>query len=301
MVSGEKSIEGISYDGLMLCATTTMAARIERAEAGVAREFAERARASGRDVLIESIAGTTAVYGGPGEPFNKIAGLGFAPGVDDESLARLEAIYDARQAEIRVEQATLADPAVAALLTRRGYELIGYENVLGLALTAPFIGEMSRARDDDARRGIAITRAGREQLSLWIETALDGFLSPDTFDGPPPTETFDRETLRAAYADYGTSDATGLYFAHRDGEVAGVAYARMSDGLLQLAGATTLPAHRRRGVQAALLRARLVDAAAAGCDLAIVTVEPASKSQQNVQRAGFELLYPRAVLVRRAR
>jgi GNAT superfamily N-acetyltransferase len=285
----------------MLCATTTMAARIERAEAGVVREFAERARASGREVLIEAIGGTTAVYGGPGEPFNKVAGLGFAPGVDDQSLARLEAAYDARHAEIRVEQSTLADPAVATLLTRRGYELIGYENVLGLELTAPLIEDMSRAREADARRGIEITLAGRDQLPLWIETAIDGFLAPDSFDGPPPTETFDRETLRAAYADYGTGEATGLYFAHRDGEVAGVAYARMSDGLLQLAGATTLPPHRRRGVQAALLRARLVEAAARGCDLAVVTVEPASKSQQNVQRAGFALLYPRAVLLRRAR
>lgn len=277
-----------------------MAARIERAEAGVAREFAERARAGGRDVLIEPIGGTTAVYGGPGEPFNKVAGLGFAPGVDEVSLARLEAAYDARDAEIRVEQSTLADPAVATLLTRRGYELIGYENVLGLELTAAPIEEMSRAREEDARRGIEITLAGRDQLPLWIETAIDGFLAPDSFDGPPPTETFDRETLRAVYADYGTGEGTRLYFARRDGKVAGVAYARISDALLQLAGATTLPAHRRRGVQSALLRARLVEAAASGCDLAVVTVEPASKSQQNVQRAGFALLYPRAVLVRRA-
>ena len=278
-----------------------MAARIERAEAGVAREFAERARARGRDVLIEAIGGTPAVYGGPGEPFNKVAGLGFAPGVEETSLARLEAAYDARGAEIRVEQASLADPAVATLLTRRGYELIGYENVLGLELTPAIVGAMSRTRDEAARRGIAITRASRDQLPLWIETAIDGFLAPDTFDGPPPTETFDRETLRAVYADYGAGNASGLYFAHRDGEVAGVAYARLSEGLLQLAGATTLPAHRRRGVQSALLSARLVDAAESGCDLAIVTVEPASKSQQNVQRAGFALLYPRAVLVRRAR
>ena len=72
----------------------------------------------------------------------------------------------------------------------------------------------------------------------------------------------------------------------------------ISDGLAQLSGASTLPAHRRRGVQSALLRARLLDAADSGCDLAVVTTEPASKSQQNVQRAGFALLYARAVLIR---
>ncbi len=32
-------------------------------------------------------------------------------------------------------------------------------------------------------------------------------------------------------------------------------------------------------------------------DIAVVTTQPASKSQQNVQRRGFDLLYTRAVLV----
>ena len=91
-----------------------------------------------------------------------------------------------------------------------------------------------------------------------------------------------------------------LYLARRDGAIAGGGSIRISDGLAQLSGAATLPAHRRRGVQSALLRARLLDAARHGCDLAVVTTEPASKSQQNVQRAGFSLLYSRAVLMRAA-
>ena len=37
-----------------------------------------------------------------------------------------------------------------------------------------------------------------------------------------------------------------------------------------------------------------------GLDVAVVTTQPGSKSQQNVQRQGFELLYTRAVLVREA-
>ena len=60
----------------------------------------------------------------------------------------------------------------------------------------------------------------------------------------------------------------------------------------------TAPAHRRRGVQTALLSARLADAAAAGCDIAVATTQPGSKSQQNVQRQGFDLLYTRAILVK---
>jgi hypothetical protein len=51
-------------------------------------------------------------------------------------------------------------------------------------------------------------------------------------------------------------------------------------------------------VQTALLRARLTAAAAAGCDVAVVTTQPGSKSHRNVQRQGFDLLYARAILVK---
>jgi GNAT superfamily N-acetyltransferase len=72
----------------------------------------------------------------------------------------------------------------------------------------------------------------------------------------------------------------------------------MAEGVAQLTGAATAPAHRRRGVQTALLSARLADAADAGCDIAVLTTQPGSKSQQNAQRRGFDLLYTRAILVK---
>jgi len=87
------------------------------------------------------------------------------------------------------------------------------------------------------------------------------------------------------------------YLALRDGVIAGGATMRVAEGVAQF-GAATAPAHRRRGVQTALIAARVADAAVAGCDLAIVTTQPGSKSQQNLQRRGFELLYTRAVLVK---
>ena len=70
------------------------------------------------------------------------------------------------------------------------------------------------------------------------------------------------------------------------------------EGVAQLAGAATLPEHRRQGVQTALLRHRLLDAARRGCDVAVVTTQPGSKSTENVQRFGFSVLYVRAILVK---
>jgi GNAT superfamily N-acetyltransferase len=52
---------------------------------------------------------------------------------------------------------------------------------------------------------------------------------------------------------------------------------RIADGVAQLTGAATEPAHRRRGVRSALLSARLADAAAAGCDVAVIATQRASK------------------------
>jgi ribosomal protein S18 acetylase RimI-like enzyme len=285
----------------MLCMTTTGAARIERAEAATARDFGLRARKNGADVLIADIGGTAAVYGGPGQPFNKLVGLGFSGPVDEAALAQLEAEYDARGAELRVEQATLADPAVASLLTRRGYELVGYENVLGLELDATTRDTLARARDEDAARGLTIAAASADEMRLWIDTVTEGFMHADSFDGPPPTEAFPREAIEKVFEGFGATPGVTLYLARRNGEIAGGGSLRLFEGLAQLAGASTLPAHRRRGVQSALLRARLLDAAERGCDLAIVTTEPASKSQRNVQRAGFALLYARAILIRRPR
>ena len=83
-----------------------------------------------------------------------------------------------------------------------------------------------------------------------------------------------------------------------NGSIAGGGSLRFDAGIAQFTGAATLPAFRRRGVQTALLRWRLEHARAAGCDVAIVTTQPASKSQQNVQREGFQLLYSRQLLVK---
>ena len=82
--------------------------------------------------------------------------------------------------------------------------------------------------------------------------------------------------------------------------MAGTASMRTADGIAQLCGSTTLPAHRRRGVQSALLDHRLALARRAGCATAVITTQPGSKSQQNAQKQGFALLYSRNVLRRDA-
>ena len=278
----------------MLFATTSLAARIDRAECQVTVDFGTLARRRDPDVLLQPIGGATAVFAGPDQPFSKLVGLGFDGPIDEEALDRVEQEYDRRGAALRVELATVAGNGVAPLLTSRGYTLIGFENVLGLELTSDVVARLH----DDRSPEIDVTRVEAQDVRTWIRVVTDAFVHPDAFDGPPPTETFDAAVIERVFGDVAAIPSMSMYLARRSGEVAGGGAVRLLDGLAMLSGAATLPAHRRRGVQSTLLRRRLVDAARSGCDLAVVTTEPASKSQENVQKAGFALLYSRAVLVR---
>jgi GNAT superfamily N-acetyltransferase len=282
----------------MLFATATLAARVERAECQIAADFAECARTRRDDVLVTPIGGAAAVYAGPGAPSNKLAGLGFGVPLDENALTAIERDFDARETPVRVELSMLADPAIAPALSGRGYALIGFENVLGLDLDADAIARLSQAVDADRDRGLTVAGVPTDDLAAWVDVVTTGFGHPDVFDAPPSDESYPRETLERIFADFGRIQGLATFLAVRDGVVAGGGALRIFDRIAQLCGAATLPQHRRRGVQSALLRFRLLAAAHAGCTLAVVTTQPGSKSQENVQRAGFSLLYARAILVR---
>jgi ribosomal protein S18 acetylase RimI-like enzyme len=270
-------------------ATASLARRIERAESTLIAEFGgAAARQLGNDrVVIRELGGGVAVAAGAGAPFSKVAGLGFDP-VADTDFELLERMYAERATAVRVEVSSLSTTGICAMLTRRGYVLEGFENVLGLGLPAVV----------PPGTAIAVAQVDGAETAQWVDVLATAFAHPDTFDGPALDEPVDRASLDAVFEQIATVTGFRRYIGRRDGEVAGAAGMRISDGVAQLCGAATLPSHRRRGVQTSLLQQRLEDAAQAGCDIAVVTTQPGSVSQENVQRQGFEMLYTRAVLVR---
>ena len=219
-----------------------------------------------------------------------MAGLGFAGAPDPDALSEIEQAFAVFGAPTQIELAHLADPEIAAGLTTRGYRLENFENVLGRALTG------------DARpvttAGIEVRLSAADEAEAWLDVVAEGSVHPDE-QGVPWHEEFSREMIIEAERD-SVEAGNVRYAALRDGILAGGATMRLAQGVAQLTGAATAPAHRRRGIQTALLAARLADAAAARCDVAVIVTQPGSKSQQNAQRQGFDLLYTRAVLVRQA-
>lgn len=274
-------------------ATASLAARIERAETGL---ILEGARAAARRVppgqlIVREMNGGVAAFVEPGAPFNKVAGVGFAGVPEAAVLDELERDFADRQAPLQFEISTLADPALVRVLTGRGYLLVGFENVLGRSLDA--------SRSFEVGEGdVNVTRASDEEAPVWLDTVATAFMTPDVFDGPPSHESIPRDVLDRVFGDTIAAPSFERYLARVGGAIAGGASLRIQDGVAQLSGAATRPEFRRRGVQTALLRHRLTDAARRGCDLAVVTTQPGSKSQENVQKFGFALLYARAVLVK---
>lgn len=275
----------------MVFCDVELAARIERAECRLLADACAVVARRVAGVIAAPLCGGFVVCTESGSPLNKIAGLGFAP-FDADAFAASESACEARGVPVVVEVATLADPGVASHLTGRGYRLVGVENVLGLRLPRDEAG----AVDTDVR----IARSGDDDFEAWLDVVVTGFATPDD-RGVPAHEEHDRTALEHVIRDFARADGVVRYLARRDGRVAGGGSLKISEGVAQLCGASTLPAERRRGVQTALLAGRLADAALHGAELAVVTTQPGSTSQQNAQRRGFELLYARNVLRRAPR
>ena len=278
----------MNADRTPLFCDAALAGRIERADAQLVARASEAARRRDGTGFLIPVAGGVASFAEESSPFNKVAGLGFGGVPDPADLDEIEQAFAARGAPVQVELPHLADPAIGALLTERGYRLESFENVLGRALGG--------APERVASPGVEVRRSGDDEFDAWLDVQADAVARPDT-RGVPSHEEFPREVYLRAERDMAAAGVL-RYAALWDGVLAGGAALRLTDGVAQFAGAGTAPAYRRRGIQAALLTARLADATAAGCDVAVITTQPGSTSQQNAQRRGFDLLYTRAVLVK---
>lgn len=271
--------------------TVALAERIEAAETRLSLAMlAVTQRHGDASAFSVPVGRGAAVYCGPGAPMTKVIGVGIGAPLEVADIDRVEAAFAPTGELPGWEVATLADLGAVRLLEARGYGLQRIEMVLGCDIPAllpqvlPDGIHVVQGRDDD-----------------WAHIAVAGFAAAETVEGrDAPAESYDTSVLERVVAQFAGVPEVRRYVALLAGEAAGAASARVDGDLYQLCGAATLPTHRRRGVQSALLSSRLEDARAAGCTLAVVSVEPGSRSQANVQRRGFVPLYSRLVLAKGA-
>jgi GNAT superfamily N-acetyltransferase len=267
----------------MVIVDEALARRLELDEAwGMADHAETHGRLRPEDgVAVESVGGGRVIYAGRDSPLSRAVGLALAGPIDSADLDRIEAFYWARGLPVRLDLCPLADPSLRELLGDRGYRI------------ADFLGVYVRALGRDEALpspppGVEIAVVGLGGADEWALTVERGFSGQDEVP---------ESALDVSLATFHKPTAT-CFLARVEGRPVGGGALAVHEGLAMLMAASTRPAYRGRGVQTALLRARLVAAVAAGCDLATVRPSPGSASERNILRAGFRLAYTKAIMLR---
>jgi GNAT superfamily N-acetyltransferase len=251
----------------------------ERGELEAFRDLFEAAPAD-LGARVEEIGGAVCI-GLPEAPrsalFNRALGLGLEQPATQEQLEQITSFYGHLEVEWCVAVAPQAQPRdVSSWLATRGFTP-GYA-----------WAKFQRGLEDPSGGGtelrVAEAVAGAEAESFG-DVFVRAYGAPELFrdwlagvPGRPGWRCF------VAF-DGETPAATGALY--------------VKGGVGWLGVAATLPEHRRRGAQGAILAARIRAAAEEGCEVVVTETGEqvegrTSSSYRNIERAGFELAYVRA-------
>lgn len=217
---------------------------------------------------------------------NRITGLGMDGPVSEETLIAIENTFLSLGLNTEINLCPHADPSTLQLLTSRGYAVVDFINNYVKILSDE---DLNDVKSD----GIQISRiqAGEEtqQFPNW---SVAGY--KDSGRSEFLLHTLGRIAVQR--------EDTTLYIATIDGKVAGsgaMAILETSKGNVAYVYLdSTIPEFRGRGVQGALLRARLKDARVRGVGLAAVQARPRNGSSRNIERVGFGVGYTRVWCVK---
>jgi len=258
--------------------------------------FARRLEAIQVDFVRGAAADSTpvgegcAAANGVGSYLNKAVGFGLDAEPGDADLDAMEAFFSSRGIEPKVELTAFAPLSLLDRLARRGFVLRELENSFFRPLGKD--EDLGRLLPDRWPEGLALERVeptDESRLRTFVQVSASGFLA----EGRPPPEEWMATGLALA-----RRPGNDNYLAVIDGEVAGGAACSTRRGLVSLFGTSVLPRFRRRGIQQALMVARLERGRALGADLADITSRPGISTEGNAARLGFQLGYVRVVLVK---
>lgn len=224
----------------------------------------------------------------PGAWCNAAVGAGFAGTVSLEEVDGMIAYFESHGVEPRAEVSPYADLSLTQALSRRGFVVRNYENVLFRHLE----GAPLPPSPYPAPKGLvirAIDRANEREVDLHARTATSGFFARGE-EVPPEMLEVARTVAR--------HPRVAAVVAELDGEVVGAGGLESLGLVAALFGVTVLPKARRLGVQRAMIEWRLRHARERGCRWATIGSRPGHITERNVRRVGFELGYTKVVLVR---
>lgn len=261
----------------MILSDLALARRLERAEAYACAKSAEARRRvfpkSGSEWIERG--GAYAVFDGVDSPVTQCFGLGVFEAVTAPLLEEIETFFQKRSAPVHLEVCPLAGVPALDLICSRGYQPIEISSVAYQPVHQP---------DEPPAGRIAVRVTGPDEADLWARTGARGWVS----------EHAELEDFLLGFGKIMSArEGSVCFLAEYDGQPGAAGALSIHEGVALFAGASTVPEFRRRGLQAALLQARMQHAAEQGCDLAMMVAEAGSTSQRNAERQGFRIAYTR--------
>lgn len=180
-------------------------------------------------------------------------------------------------------------PAQADVLTELGLRHIGFHAVMWAPLAELPSPSLAGAPALPAGTEIRPARTAEE-----VEAHIDLQLRPYKV---PVAEV---DSLRPLRRPWWALPSLRFYTAYVDGAPAAQAILYAADGIGLLASASTLPEYRGRGLQTALIRHRIAEARALGCEFIIGAADFESSSRTNQMACGLHMAYTAAWWTERA-
>lgn len=230
----------------------------------------------------EEICGGHMVFAGLGSPIGRATGVGLDTPLTAADLDRIEQFYSGKKAPSQVDLCPLHGPEVFEMFKERGYAITELNNVL------------FRKLEDEIT--VFISTGFEIRRSPVDEAEITGAIVESAFfpEGAP-------EAFRGLMAPLYQMEGALAFVASCEGKLVacGAGLVIPQHRVFALCGAGTLAAYRGRGLQTALLRARLHAAREAGCEYAVVVTQGGTTSQRNAERLGFRVAYSKVTAIKK--
>ena len=230
----------------------------------------------------EEICGGHMIFAGLGSPIGRATGVGLDREFTAADLDRVEEFYRAHKAPSQVDLCPMHEPAVFELFKERGYAIAELNNVLFRKLDAQETFPPPPARCE--------IRPSRQEEADTAGAIVESAFFPD---GAP-------EAYRGLVAPFYQMERALAFVASVEGKLVacGTGLVIPEHRVFALCGAGTLAEFRGRGLQTALLRARMAAAVQAGCEFAVVVTNGGTTSQRNAERLGFRVAYSKVTVIK---
>lgn len=219
--------------------------------------------------------GIYAVFNGVTSPATQTFGLGIFEETTADSLDRIECFFFERNAPVLHEVSPFAGAATMEMLCDRRYRPVEISNVMY---------RRAEMTDSGVHPDVRVRVAGPGEEGLWSDVMAQGWRQ----EHPELVDFFNEHGAISV-----DCQDSVRFLAELDGKPGAAGTLCVHGGVALLAGAATIPELRRRGLQTALIEARMNYAADHECGVMMVVVEPGSDSQRNAERDGFRVAYTR--------